>query len=192
MKRSFMKNFAVTLLILCFLSGCSTAVQKQTRTTASELPAVTEVRCGVRFGTGGEASLVNSFNEVLTLAVQGGDQTLLDQLDSLITDGSQLGQRYCVKIQFENSSPKVIVAASEVKEICGYRYGRGRDSSLVTSLKNPEELVNLSSLAHGNRTLLRQMDSFIPGGSENGKKYCVEARTDSRNTVIEILGAREY
>lgn len=185
-----MKNFAFVFLVLPLFLGCSTVTPKDTRTTASEAAPTQEVRCGIRFGTGGDASLVNSFNEVLTLAVQGGDQTLLNQLDKLILKGSELGKRYCVKVQIESSVPKTIVAASEVTEICGYRYGRNREASLVTSMRNPEELIDLT-VESGNKTLMRQLDALIAGGSKIGTKYCVEARTDDRNTVIEILGARE-
>ncbi len=185
-----MKNFSIALLVLPLFFGCSTVSQKESRATASDASAP-EVRCGVRFGTGGDASLVNSFNEVLTLAVQGGDQTLLNQLDQLITNGSQLGQRYCVKIQMESSAPKAIVDATEVKEICGYRYGSNREATLVTGMRNPELLIDLTTQS-GNKTLLKQLDALIAGGSKIGSKYCVEGRTDSRNTVIEILGAREF
>lgn len=186
-----MKSFALAFLVLPILIGCSSVGQRGSRTVAAEAP-VSEVRCGVRFGTGGDASLVNSFNEVLTLAVPGGDQTLLNQLDHLIPNGSQLGQRYCVKVQVEFSAPKSILDATEVREICGYRYGRGTEASLVSSLRNPEELVDLSALSNGNKTLLKQLDSLVAGGSQIGKKYCIEGRVDNRNTVIEILGAREY
>ncbi|MCC2680168.1 MAG: hypothetical protein K0R29_2744 [Pseudobdellovibrio sp.] len=191
-----MKHLAFSLLIWPLLFGCSTAKRIDSRSTASEASSVAtaqtpEVRCGVRFGTGGDASLVTSFNDVLTLAVQGSDQTLLNQLDTLIPGGSQLGQRYCVKVQMEFASPKAIVDATEVQEICGYRYGRGRDASLVASMKGPQPLIDLNG-RYSSKTLLQQLDSFIPGNTQVGTKYCVEARLDNRNTVIEILGAREY
>jgi hypothetical protein len=91
----------------------------------------------------------------------------------------------------EFASPKAIVDATEVQEICGYRYGRGRDASLVASMKGPQPLIDLNG-RYSSKTLLQQLDSFIPGNTQVGTKYCVEARLDNRNTVIEILGAREY
>jgi len=191
-----MKNLAFALLVLPLLFSCSTVSQKESRMTASEAASAaaaksTEVRCGVRFGTGGNASLVTSFNDVLTLATEGGDQTLLNQLDRLIAGGTQLGQRYCVRLQMESSSPKAVVDATEVEEICGYRYGGSREESLVESMKVPQKLIDLTG-RYSRKTLLQQMDSFLPESSQVGTRYCVEARRDNRNTVIEILSAREY
>lgn len=185
-----MKGFAFVFLVLPFCFGCSSMDQKALRTTASETQ--TEVRCGIRFGIAGDASLVNSFNEVLTLAVQSGDQTLLNQMDKFIEGGSQLGQRYCVKVELQYYYPSAILDAAEVTEICGYRFGTGHEVSLVSGMSAQEELIDLTVHSKDGKTLLQQLDSLVSGGSQVGTRYCVDARKNSRNSVSEILGAREY
>ncbi len=80
--------------------------------------ASTNTFCGVRSGTAGNASLEGKNG--ITLAVQGGDQTLLDQVDSLITalgpdasgeSGTQNGSRYCVNAKIVNNEAAQIISA---------------------------------------------------------------------------------
>jgi hypothetical protein len=67
--------------------------------------------CGVRGGSFGNAFLQEGKKVVLTLASQGGAQKLLDQADTLITGGTQVGKNYCLNVQMIDGKADEIVAA---------------------------------------------------------------------------------
>jgi hypothetical protein len=83
--------------------------------------AKTKEYCGKRDGTAGNAILVDKKgNEIISLAMQGGDQSLLEQADNLIgeksgvkgSSGTQNGKKYCVVAELdEQGEPVKIIKA---------------------------------------------------------------------------------
>jgi hypothetical protein len=77
--------------------------------------------CGKRDGTAGNAALIDKKgNEIITLAMQGGDQALLEQADALVgkksgvkgETGTQNGKKYCVVAELdEQGEPTKIIKA---------------------------------------------------------------------------------
>jgi hypothetical protein len=83
-----------------------------------------DFRCGTRDGSFGEAYLADSDgNPTIVLASQGGDQSLLNKVDSFFTTpdengntGTQNGKYYCVIMLGDNNTQTAaVISAYEVK-----------------------------------------------------------------------------
>jgi hypothetical protein len=178
---------AASIVPACKTPNGQSAV-KDADISASNAAASQKTFCGVRSGTAGNASLDDNDGQiVILLATQGGDQTLLDQADSIISGGTQNGSRYCVDAAVDaTGKPTKIVGAARVQTYCGVRSGTAGNASLDD---DKGRIVIVLATQGGDQTLLDQTDGFISGGMQNGSSYCIDAKVDAAAKPAKIVGA---
>jgi hypothetical protein len=106
-----MKNFTIVALVLGSIGQSAAAATKEF--------------CGKRDGTAGNAALVDSKgSEVVTLAIQGEGDSLLEQTDKLIgrksgvkgEQGTQNGKNYCVLAELNSTGEPVKILKAWLKK----------------------------------------------------------------------------